>query len=227
MSNWTVPRPWKIYLLDFHDGRAQDDELFDSLSEIAELFNSTDYVYYASRNHVVRRRMSVEGKRKSREGKFRGYGVKVDFNKDPFPPFQLFTSWNVGVLRYGVRSDLVEQIEAVQQNRSSKEEGRGFDSITSPRPRDVAHFWRADTIGDNDQTGKLRSAVSRGLLEFAAEPDNSNWTVLADEIGKRKWSGRNQAQLDYAQALTTTKIVVVCQRDRWEERKKQASMRFF
>lgn len=224
-----IPRPWNIYMLDFYDGRANAGDLLDCMEEIAILFNSTDYVHYATRNLFSGRKMRVVRQSANPNREFQGYGEPTNFSKDSFPPFGVYTSWKVGALRYSVRSDLVEQIENIlllnQTNNSSKINDdtmhchKNYDITTLPRQRDVAHFWKADTEGHNDNTGKLRSAVSRGLLELLEERKTANLTIFAGEMGKRKYSGRNGVQKDYAEAMLTTKIVVVCQRDGWEDRK--------
>eukprot|EP00529_Nitzschia_sp_RCC80_P009477 CAMPEP_0113471536 /NCGR_PEP_ID=MMETSP0014_2-20120614/17026_1 /TAXON_ID=2857 /ORGANISM="Nitzschia sp." /LENGTH=804 /DNA_ID=CAMNT_0000364169 /DNA_START=225 /DNA_END=2641 /DNA_ORIENTATION=- /assembly_acc=CAM_ASM_000159 len=95
-----------------------------------------------------------------------------------------------------------------------------------------------DRGGRNHHNSRLRDAVSCAILEWAQDRnrnnsvnDNNNGinidndsnnndnnvNVLVGLAGKANTAGRNDAQKPYARALLQTKIVVVAQKDDWED----------
>ena len=72
----------------------------------------------------------------------------------------------VRVLRYGVRSDLVLLLERYQEIQLKNSSDLDQSIVTCSRPNDVAHFWGA---GVDRFAGKLRSAVSKALIDLSTE----------------------------------------------------------
>jgi hypothetical protein len=99
------------------------------------------------------------------------------------------------------------------------------------RPIDVAHFW---TVRDEHSFCNLRDGVNKVLLlllEASANNNTNNNTmtttthdggdrrlnVMTDFVSKVGGTGRTELQSAYVQALLQSKIVVVAQRDKWED----------
>jgi hypothetical protein len=108
-----------------------------------------------------------------------------------------------------------------------------------PRTTDVAHFWplqddRVDGTVNRDD-GRLRDTVSRAIADLrnvtiiADDSRNNNSSsnthdhhhralrLFVDTVGSGREEGRNTVQIDYVRQLLDTKIVVVAQRDGWED----------
>jgi hypothetical protein len=85
------------------------------------------------------------------------------------------------------------------------------------RPTDVIHFWETKSTSSQvvKTGGKLRDTVSRVITKLGQEHKHLNVFCGikggADEVGRR---GVSPA---YIQALLSSKIVVVAQRDEWED----------
>jgi hypothetical protein len=133
---------------------------------------------------------------------------------------------------YTVRSDYAEAVlhEYHLPSSSSK---NGDQKIVVPnnptshhflpshttRPTDVAHFW---SVREKDSSAHLRNAVTETLLALVV---GNNMTtvrdrplqVIANTVSTAEGTGRTSVQSAYTQALLTTKIVVVAQRDGYED----------
>ena len=111
---------------------------------------------------------------------------------------------------YVVRS---EYADAILKDNLNQE---GYTHISDLfRPIDVAHFWN---ISDKHYFCNLRDGVNQVLLEDLSHVSNQqNWTIVADIISKGGGRGRTSLQLDYVEALKQSKIVIVGQRDGWED----------
>jgi hypothetical protein len=84
------------------------------------------------------------------------------------------------------------------------------------RPIDVAHFWRAQK---KDSSANLRNSVTQLLLASFQNTtiDGKPINVIGDFVSSSGGIGRTSVQDGYIEALLTTKIVVVAQRDAWED----------
>ena len=95
------------------------------------------------------------------------------------------------------------------------------------RPMDMTHFWPIAVAGNGEDVvgpidAKLRFLVSRIMADMAA--DNSNVTVHGRRLkvhvnvaGTAFREGRRSVATSYIDSLLQTKIVVIVQRDRWED----------
>jgi len=205
------PRPWKIYFLDMDDHGYRMAGHCARL--VGEVMNSTDHVHLASRDRTGNRNIyHDDGEPENKT--FANVGREKDYI-GMLP----YLHGKVRVLRYGVRSDLVECIEQIRrqdlQEISTKTEYA--DIITLPRINDVAHFWGPEECGGAPAPCQHRNFVSKALFNFSKEPTNSNRTIFVGLAGNRGPDGRKFVQKDYAKALLQYKIIVVSQRDGWED----------
>jgi len=209
-------KPWKIYLIHFHDRYPFESDYFEScVGSIVDQFKSTEYVHFATRDGVKERNIIHEKDwHKSQKELFHYQGNIIEWDKQEL---ESIVNGKVRLIRYGVRSDLVLCIDRLLKEKlkelaeQGKTKGKVMDIITIPRSLDVAHFWKVD---EEDLYGSHRNVVSRLILELGDENPNRN--VFANELGVRWGEGRNFVQEGYAKALLKCKIVVVAQRDHWE-----------
>jgi hypothetical protein len=118
---------------------------------------------------------------------------------------------------YTVRSDYAIAVEkkyaaylpATKQNQSA------LTPADTLRPIDVAHFWSGQI---QDRSANLRDAVTRTVLSLNDTIIHGNPIhVVGNVVSTTGSVGRTAYQKDYIQALLTTKVVVVAQRDEWED----------
>jgi hypothetical protein len=111
---------------------------------------------------------------------------------------------------YAVRSDIVETLKSLLLKESEK------DQIWKrPRPLDVFHPWNISAKGGKS---KFRNVVSKMVRSWNTTTVNSRLLItLIEEQGHRRTVGRNAANQKYVQAMLSAKIVVVTQKDDWED----------
>lgn len=103
-----------------------------------------------------------------------------------------------------VRTDIVEGIAKTINNLTDLPRLKN-------RPIDVAHHWPPST--QVAQFSNLRNRVSTWLLEHFSP----KYRVVCDMIGQHDRVGRRHAQLGYIESMIQTKILVVAQRDTYED----------
>ena len=118
---------------------------------------------------------------------------------------------------YAVRSDILPWIPKERLSNSKLI----FDH---ERPLDVFHPWQIST---REGKSKYRNAVSRAIQRWNGTQIRSTTptggihpvllTTSTEEHGPRRTIGRNSANQVYVQALLSSKIVVVTQKDDWED----------
>ena len=112
-----------------------------------------------------------------------------------------------------VRTDTVETLENVLQEQYDMNLASPIERIR--RPIDVSHFWPLDLKGVKDAVhAKLRQKVSHTIVELA---NTSHLQVFVCLAGNALQAGRRQVQSAYIEAMLNTKIIVVTQRDDWED----------
>jgi hypothetical protein len=136
----------------------------------------------------------------------------------------LFSAAPVHHIPFCVRSDLVDALQTVSEtefNYSRRSENLTFADwdITNAwhRSVDVSHFWPATGPGvdrGHIPLSQLRDAVSSTLDALGRSNNISTFAALA---GEAKQAGRSQVHLEYARRLLQSKIVVVAQKDEWED----------
>lgn len=114
-----------------------------------------------------------------------------------------------------VRTDTVQHLHDALGHRNL--------SLADPlerldRPTDVTHLWPLDPYSAGAGVGpiqsELRTRVSRLVWDFGNRTGRSVFVGLAGQPTRR---GRRGVSSAYIDALLRTKIVVVTQRDRWED----------
>jgi hypothetical protein len=97
--------------------------------------------------------------------------------------------------------------------------------VETERPMDVAHFW---PVIENENCAQLRNAVTKTILALNGTTITTTSTkgehhhsysinTFGDFVSKGTGIGRTTVSSSYVQALLTTKIIVVAQRDEWED----------
>jgi len=201
--------PWKIFFIDFGDDNYRGSN--QCAIEINTIFNSTEHhIHIASRKTMIYRNIAHE---------------KGEFDNVPFSSYgkprktiglQKNFYGTMRILRYGVRSDLVKCIEeAIEEKKTAKSE-ENLDIVMMPRPKDVIHFWNHNSA-QSKGTASHRSWISKKLNMWARRKGNAHRTIFTGLIGEARMAGRKTVQRSYAEALLEYKIVIVCQRDRWED----------
>lgn len=102
-----------------------------------------------------------------------------------------------------VRTDIVEGMANNLTNLSRL--------VYRNRPVDVAHYWPPSTLPLN--LGNLRNRVSASLVDHLGK----DYQVFCDVVGKHDRVGRRNAQTAYIESMRDTKIIVVAQRDTYED----------
>jgi hypothetical protein len=148
---------------------------------------------------------------------------------------------------YAVRSDIVDAVQQElslnQPMRSGDDSSRRTQQGKSPpwdaadRPLDVLHMWN---ISSKEGMSQLRNVVSRAVREWNGttievdysmkrrQPPHSddhagsmkNTRTIRTSIaehGRRRKLGRNSASQAYVKAMLQAKIVIVAQKDDWED----------
>ena len=120
-------------------------------------------------------------------------------------------------IHYGVRSDVVQEIDrqadllVVDANQPTNK--RWIGNYLN-RPTDVSHFWPKEGQGDKDvqrgERSRLRDAVSTHLASLP-------YHIFVGVTGQAKDSGRNEVQKTYVTQMLASKIIVVSQKDGWED----------
>eukprot|EP00543_Licmophora_paradoxa_P007430 CAMPEP_0202450294 /NCGR_PEP_ID=MMETSP1360-20130828/8914_1 /ASSEMBLY_ACC=CAM_ASM_000848 /TAXON_ID=515479 /ORGANISM="Licmophora paradoxa, Strain CCMP2313" /LENGTH=463 /DNA_ID=CAMNT_0049068493 /DNA_START=282 /DNA_END=1673 /DNA_ORIENTATION=+ len=80
------------------------------------------------------------------------------------------------------------------------------------RPIDVAHFWQSNQSG---VAARVRGLVSRRIEKI--QHPTRNLTIITHTVGNKGRIGRNNVQHEYINAMLRCKIIVVAQRDRYED----------
>jgi hypothetical protein len=121
---------------------------------------------------------------------------------------------------YAVRTDIIDSMRQVLQV-SDNTTAALADAIFDPdreRPIDILHLWN---VSFKEGKSKLRNSVSKvvrswnGTLEVTK--NHRYVTTSIEEQGVRRQVGRNVVDLGYIRALLSAKIVVVTQKDDWED----------
>ena len=134
---------------------------------------------------------------------------------------------------YTVRSDLAQAIEdryiqflsrtpkiSTESSLSSSNTAKFQSPADTTRPTDVAHFWPAqkkDSLAANLRHTVTREVLSLGNSTISIGSEIRRLKVIGDFVSQAGFEGRSLVNMAYVDALLTTKIVVVAQRDDWED----------
>lgn len=115
---------------------------------------------------------------------------------------------------YAVRSDYAQAVLETYRNFLPLLSLKRTPADTI-RTIDVAHFWPLRK--KNAHSARLRQEVTNVVLSLPKQQPFRNLTVIGDFVSLAGEQGRFKMNEAYTQALLTTKIVVVAQRDEWED----------
>lgn len=113
---------------------------------------------------------------------------------------------------YFVRTDTIETMQDALREQHNMTLASPIEMLD--RKTDVSHFWPVDLKGVGGVHSKLRQKVSRIIVEMG---DSSNLNVFVGLAGSAHKEGRRGVQSVYIEAMLETKIIVVTQRDNWED----------
>lgn len=160
------------------------------------------------------------------------YRNMAPYNKLPwnttFTPESLggvanFTRWvgrayrGVKHYTYPIRNDLLHSLNTTLQARQKLPSSNTTTTVQDPfvhfvgRTKDVMSLWKP---GDVSYASNLRSAVSEAVQEVGRRRDWNYWT---NKIGYSGAEGRSKIHPGYVHALLGFKVVVLCQRDFYED----------
>jgi hypothetical protein len=124
---------------------------------------------------------------------------------------------------YTVRSDYAEAVLEVYPQYLAPEDSSNSASLLPPDTlragADVAHFWSSKKVGSH--AAVLRNAVTdlvvslNGTTPFGSR--SNPLRVIGGAVSVGLAIGRSEVSKNYLESLLTTKIVVVAQRDTWED----------
>lgn len=214
----TVPG-WKIFMMDYSDSGGIGTA--ECPKQLGEVLGGREYLHLALRFHIKGRDIVHAGK--NEEDEFAELGRPMEPNEFEWAPY---VNGVPRILRYGVRSDQVDFYERTLNGVLRCDHGaynstallgvdgnNVLDLVSLPRRKDVVHFWKIGGMSGDITKGRHRDEVSRAVQTLGTE---HRIDVLAGTLGRRKGPGRNTIQDAYANALLQYKIVVICQRDRFE-----------
>lgn len=120
---------------------------------------------------------------------------------------------------YAARTDIIQaiqQVVGVSNTTITALATAIFDPRRQQRPIDVLHPWN---ISFKEGKSKLRNAVTKLVRSWNGTLQHSNrFTITSiEEQGERRHVGRNMVDPRYVRAMLAAKIVVVTQKDDWED----------
>jgi hypothetical protein len=210
---------WPLYIFDWSD----DPNLPIQYQHCDDLYPLLGHhnVHYVKRSYVIGRHWNTA--MQSME--------LGDINPSWSHNYTYWSGHPVQHVNYGVRTDIVNEIRRVAREEYHLESRDANVASILPRPYDVAHFWPApsiqhDTTASNenrisrkgvlgDNNSQLRDSVSEALLVLNATYQNIS--TFTGVTGAAANGGRLEAQTAYVNALLQYKIVVVAQKDHWED----------
>lgn len=123
-----------------------------------------------------------------------------------------------------VRTDTVATLDKVLRERNLK---LSYRIETLERQIDITHFWPIPLpnvdVGVGEVESNLRARVSRIIATMAEDTKNyavhgaKNVSVYIGLAGKASRVGRRIVATEYIEAMLRTKIIVITQRDAWED----------
>jgi Glycosyl transferases group 1 len=193
---------WPIYIIDYTDYSSRQR------CHNVEQLVGPEFVSYSKRSVVRGRRWKYKSSwvEVGRIAHLRDDDGNVTYRHTPFI----------------VRTDTVESLQV-----ALKERGLALqDPIERiDRPVDVTHLWprsssrsaSTDRGGVGEVESHLRTLVSDEIWRYTNGAKLRNWTVRVGLAGSPTRVGRQSVASAYLDAMLSTKIMVVTQRDGWED----------
>ena len=179
---------WPVYIVDWAD--------FDTKSrcKLVEDELGAEFVQYSKRSLVA-------GRKWKDKVDWVKVGQRSNDNDVAYRPMPYF-----------VRTDTVETLQDVLREQYNMTLASSIEMLD--RKIDVSHFWPVDLKGVGGVHSKLRQKVSRIIVEMG---ESSNLNAFVGLAGSAQGEGRRGVQSVYVEAMLETKIIVVTQRDNWED----------
>lgn len=193
-----MPLAWPIVMLDF-----TDVPNFRRCKNLEQLFNSSQFLIY-NRRSVVRKRMFNESWVQT--------GFRMNDTESNAGDPKRLPHFHTPLF---VRTDMVQVLEQTLQHRSPSYQLHESIEDAFPRPIQVSHFWPVNGTGVNPIKSKLRHKASL-LLEDMKDRQLLQ-TAFVGLAGSTMRSGRQSAQHGYVETMLQSQIIVVTQRDEWED----------
>lgn len=89
-----------------------------------------------------------------------------------------------------------------------------MNTMNTRRKNDIAHFWRK---GDYSHYSLLRRRVGQILKDYDGKHSDNHLRIILRTIGDETSLPYDEIEPDYVEALLSTRIVVIAQRDEWED----------
>jgi hypothetical protein len=208
----TILGDWKIFLVDYSDLPSLEwlEKYVENVAKVVG-WNRT---YFITRATTVRRRI---------DSPHTAAGVyKRMYEKKFLGGFVNFSQTWIGRIVAGVkrfhfpvRDDILSALEEEIVSYCNETRQCPTDNADwvhdLPRPKDVAHFWNANLT----RKAKARAVISQELGVLRGSYPNIS--IFTDFVGTRGKEGRQGVHTEYARALLEYKIVVLAQRDRYED----------
>ena len=113
---------------------------------------------------------------------------------------------------YFVRTDTIETLDGLLKEKYNMTLASPIETLE--RKIDVTHFWPRDMKGVRNVHCNLRKKVSRVVEETGT---NASLTTFVGLAGKAVKEGRNGVHSAYIETMLDSSIIVVAQRDNWED----------
>jgi hypothetical protein len=196
---------WRIMIIDYSDIPSMDSVRW-FLESVAQVVG-WERVYFVTRSTTANRGL------RNRHLLPEKYVTRILGERTNFTQEQWVGIVCAGVkhFHFAVRDDVKDALDedlVIITNETGIS-----DPVDLPRPKDAAHFWNANMT----RQAVLRTSVSREVMRLAALHPERNLTLFCDIVGNKGKKGRNGISHEYIRALLEFKIVVLAQRDRWED----------
>lgn len=192
---------WPIYIV-YH----QDSHQVRTCPSV-ENYMGHDMVMYSSRSIAVRRTWA-------KRLNWVDFGTKKNLTLTRDDPIHGTVSTTVQHIPIVARTDTVETLQNVLKHHYNLSLADNVESGTN-RSVDVAHFWPLDGKTDvNTVSSNLRTLVSNIVYDLGRAHSLTTFVGLS---GKATAMGRSAVVSDYIETLVKSKIVVVTQRNGWED----------
>lgn len=188
--NASLPMQWPIFVVDF-----TDTTKYVRCPPIEEALGK-DFIFYSKRSIIANRTWN-------KDAGWVNLGEKLPEISD-----ERFYQHTPLI----VRTDTIQLLSQILYKNYNLKLSDPLEEIIE-RKIDVAHYWPSD---GSSNVGvfhcKLRNKVTSLVNNLSAD-----WNVFTGIVGMADRVGRRFPQSAYIEAMLGTKIVVVTQRDQWED----------
>lgn len=216
---------WKLFYVEWSDRGVGDSGIYQLKRKLAP-FVGWKRLHYVSRS-VQNDRYMQHWVKKSMDG---SDGIALDFGTfigQPINFTQLLVEEFVASVQrvfLPTRDDIAEAIDKYMEEQhpriyqAAKDTGGDVglamseDIASLPRPTDVRTFWNSTICNLNCEFRNLVSEIVGTIPQR-----NPNVTVDTNVYGSVRHRGRHSVHSDYIEAMLSTKIIVLAQRDKWED----------